>query len=82
LLLTGGGDGIMVVAFVTISFLICTARWHPEMQFVICAIVVIQDIWVSASNLSLLKSHFGGQIVKENRIVNTHSFHADHIGSR
>jgi len=40
------------------------------MQFVICAIVVYQDVWVSASDLRFLKRHYGGQIVKKNSIVN------------
>jgi hypothetical protein len=67
----GGADGIMLVTFVTFIFVILAAPWHPEMQIVICAIVVYRYFSVSASDLRILKRHFGGQIVKKNCIVNT-----------
>jgi len=76
----GGGDGIAIVAFITFIFVIPTAPWHHEIKFVICAIVVYRDVWVSASDLRLLKRHFGGQIIRKNSIVNTRCFHADHLG--
>jgi hypothetical protein len=75
----GGGDSI---AFVTFIFEMPTAPWHPEVQFVIRAIVVCQDVWLSASNVRFLKRHFGGQTVKKNSIVNTRCFCADHHGWR
>jgi len=78
----GGADGIVLVAFVTFIFVIPAAPWHPEMKFVIRAIVVYRDVWVSASDLRLLKRHFGGQIVKKNSIVNTRCFRADDHGRR
>jgi len=78
----GGGDGISLVAFITFIFVIPAAPWHPEMQFVICAIVVYRDVWVSASDLRLLKRYFGGQIVKMNRIVKSRCFHADDLCRR
>jgi len=77
-----GVDGMKLVIFVTFIFLISTAPWHPKMQFVIHAIVVHWDVWVSASDLRLLKWHFGGQIVKKNRIVNMRCFHAHDHGRR
>jgi len=52
------------------------------MQFIIHAIIVYQDVWVSASDLRLLKPHFSDQIVKKNSIVNTRCLHADDHGSR
>jgi len=48
------------------------------MKFVIRAIVVHRDVWVSASKLRLLKRYFGGQIIKKNSIVNKCCFQADH----
>jgi len=75
-----GGDGIAIVAFITFVFVIPAATWHPKMKFVIRAIDVYQDVWVSASDLRLLKRHFGGQIIKKNSIVNMPCFHADHHG--
>jgi len=77
LLLTRGGDGIALMAFFSFIYVIRTAPWHPEMQFIINAIVRYRDVCVSASDLGLLKRHFRGQIVKNNRIVNTCCFHAD-----
>ena len=78
----GGWDGIPLVAFITFIFIIPSALWHPEMQFVIHAIVVYRDVWVSASDLRLLKCHFRGQIVQKNSIVNTSCFHTDDHGRR
>ena len=77
LLPPGGGEGIVLVTFDTLTILIPASPWHPKMQFVICTIVVYRDVWVSACDVRLLKRHFGGQIVKMNRIVNTRCFHAD-----
>ena len=76
----GGGDGIALIFSFTFIFVIATAPWLPEMQFVIQAIVVYREVWVSASDPRLLKRHFGGQIVKKNTIVNTCCFHADDHG--
>jgi hypothetical protein len=56
----GSGVGI---AFVTFIFEIPTAPWHPEMQFMIRAIVVYQDVGVSANVLRSLNRHCGAQIV-------------------
>ena len=70
----------MIVAFITFIFSLPVAPWHPEMKFVIHAIVVYRDVWVSASNLRLLKPHFEGQIIKKISIVNSRCFHADHQG--
>jgi hypothetical protein len=81
-LLAGGGDDIMLFSFVVFTFVFTTAPWHLEMQFVIHAIVVYQDVWVNASDLTFLKRHFGGQIVKINSIVNKLFFNADHHGRR
>jgi hypothetical protein len=75
----GGGNSI---GFVTVIFGITTAPWHPEIYFVIHAIVVYRDVWVSDSDLRFLKRHFGGQIVKKKSIVNTRCFHTDHHGRR
>jgi hypothetical protein len=75
-----GVDGIAIVAFITFIFIIPTAPRHPEMKFVICAIVVYLDVWVSASDLRLHKRHIGGQIVMKNSIVNPRCFQADHHG--
>jgi hypothetical protein len=52
------------------------------MQFVILAMGVFWDVWVSASDLRFLKSQFGCQIVKINSIVNKCGFHADEHGRR
>ena len=76
----GGGDGIAIIAFITFIFVIPAAPWHPEMKFVTRSIVVYQDVWVSTSNLRLLKRHFRGQIIKKNSIVTTGCFHADYHG--
>jgi len=73
----GGGDGIAFVSFVTFITMIPGAPWHPKMQFVIRASVDYWHVWVSASGLCLFKGHIGGQIVKENIIVNPRCFHAD-----
>jgi hypothetical protein len=78
----GGGDGIALVAFVTFIFEIPATPWHPEMQFVIRAIVIYRDVWVSACELKLLNRHFGGQIVEKNSIGNTCCFPADDHGRR
>jgi hypothetical protein len=59
-----------------------TAPWHPEMQYMMRAIVVYWDVWDSASNLSFLKRHYRGQTVKKNSIVNPRCFHADYHGRR
>jgi len=75
--LAGGGDVIALIMYFTLIFVIPAAYWHPEMQFVIAAIVVYWDFWVSASDLRILKCHFWGQVVKTNSIVNTPCFHAD-----
>ena len=81
-LLAGGGDGIAPVAFIALVFVIPTAPWHAEMHFVICGIVVYQDVRVSGSDLRLLKRYFGDQIVKKNTIVNMRCFHVDDHGRR
>jgi hypothetical protein len=47
---------------------------------VIGAIVVDRDVWVSASDLRILKCHFEGQIVNNNSILNTRFSHADNHG--
>jgi len=75
--LGGGRDSIVVIAFVTCTFAIPADTCHPEMQFIIGAIVSYRDVWVSASDLRFLKHQFGGQIVKKNGIVNIRCFHAD-----
>jgi hypothetical protein len=54
----GGGDGIILVDFVSFIVVILAAPWHPEMNFVIHTIVVYRDDAVSASDLRLLKRHF------------------------
>jgi hypothetical protein len=77
-----GGDGLVIVDFITFIFLIPAATWHPEIKYVIHAIIVYQDVLVGASDLSLLKCHFLDQIIKKNRIVNTHFFHANRHGRR
>ena len=76
----GGGDGITLVAFITFILPIPAATWHPDMQYVICAIVVYRVVCLSASDLKFLKHHVGGQIVMKNRIINTPCFHADDHG--
>ena len=73
----GGGDGIALVAFVTSIFIIPAARWHPNIQFVICAIVAYRDVSVSSYNVCLLTQHFAGQMVEKNRIRNMRCCHAD-----
>jgi hypothetical protein len=73
----GSGDGITLVAVVTLIFVIHSATWHFKMQFIICAIVVYWDVSVSASDLRLLKHYFKAEIVKKNYIVNSRFFHAD-----
>jgi len=80
LLPTGGADGIGLVTLFTFIFVIPAAPWHPEMQFVIHAIVVYRNGWVSPSDLRFLKHHFGGQIVNKNSIVNTSCLHANDHG--
>jgi len=77
--LASGGDGNALVAFITLIFVMPAASWHPEMQFVIHAFVAY---WVSSSDLRLLKSHTGGQLVKNDSIVHTRSFHTDDHGRR
>jgi hypothetical protein len=57
--------------------LIPAVPWHTEKRFVIHPIVVYQDDLVSASDLRLLKCHFGGHILKQNGIGNTRCFHPD-----
>jgi hypothetical protein len=76
----GGGVSIAHVAFITFIFVISSAPWHPVMKFVIRTIVVDRDVWVSASDLMLLKRHFGGEIIKKNSIVRTHCIYADYHG--
>jgi len=71
------GDGIALLIFVTIIFIIPTAPWHREMQLIIRAIVAYRDVWVSASDSKCLKRHFRGQIVKKNGIANTRLFCAE-----
>jgi len=78
----GGVDGIALIASLTILFEIPGASCNPEMQFVIRAIVVYPDVWVSPSDLTRLKRHFGRRIVKKDSIVHTHCFRADHDGRR
>jgi len=78
----GGGDGIALVDFVTFDFVIPATPLLPEMEFVIRAIVVYRDVWVSASDLRLLMRYFRGLIVKMKRIANTRCFHADDLGRR
>jgi len=80
--LAGGGDGIALVTFATIIFIIPAAPWHHEMPFIIHAIVGYWDVSVSASDLRLLKRHVGGQIVKKNSIVKTRCFNTDDHGRR
>jgi hypothetical protein len=46
------------VTFVTFIFVNPSAPWHPEMKFLVRAVVVYRNGWVSASDLRLLKSHF------------------------
>jgi hypothetical protein len=75
----GSGNCIALVTFI---FEMPATPWHPEMQFVILAIVVYWNVLVSASDLRFLKRHFGGQIVKKNSIVNMRCFHTDHHGRR
>jgi hypothetical protein len=57
----GGADGITQVAFITFIFGMRTVPWHPEIKFVIGAIVVYQAVLVSNSNYRLFKRQFGGQ---------------------
>jgi hypothetical protein len=78
----GNGDEIAHVAFITFTVIITPAPWHPEMKFVIHAIVVYWDVSVSASDLRLLKHHLRGQIIKKYTIVNTHCLHTNHHGRR
>ena len=52
------------------------------MQFDIRAIDIRRDVWVSASDLRLLKRHFGGRMVKKNGIVNTCCCQAEDHGRR
>jgi len=73
----GGGDDL---TFITFMLIIAAAPWHADMQFVIRAIVVYRDVWVSASDLRVLKRPFGGQIVNRDRIVSTHCTRADDHG--
>jgi hypothetical protein len=73
----GGWDGIVLVAFVTFIFVILAAPWHPELKGPLHAIVVQQDVWVSASDLWMLKRLIGRPIIKMNSTVNTCRFHAD-----
>jgi len=80
--LAGSGDDNLRIAFINIIFVIPAAPWYPEMLFLISAIVVYGDVWVSASNLRLLRHHFGGQIVKTTRIVNMSFLHPDDHGRR
>jgi hypothetical protein len=40
----GGGDRIAHIAFITFIFVISAAAWHPEMKFVIRAIVLYRDV--------------------------------------
>jgi hypothetical protein len=75
--LAGDGDDIALVDFVTFIIVILAANWHPKKRFVIRTIVFYRDIWVSSSDLRLLKRHLGGQTVKKNSIVNTRCFRAD-----
>ena len=77
-----GGEGITLVAFVTFIFGFPAAPWHPEMQFIMHAMVGWRDIGVSASDLRLRKHHLGGQIVKQNGIVNRRKFHTVDHGRR
>jgi len=80
--LAGGGDVIALFAFITFIFELPAAPSIPEMQFVICAIVVDRDVWFSASDLRIIKRHFGRQIGNMNSIINTSYFCADDHGRR
>ena len=75
-----GGDGIMLVAFVTFIYVIPAAPWHPEMQWVNRAIAVNRDVWVSVADPTVLERPLGDQIVKKNSIVSMPFFHADDYG--
>jgi len=77
-----GAEGIELIASVTFIFVIPAVCRHPNMQFVIHAFVVSQDVWVSASDRRHIKCHFGDQIVKMNGIINTCHLHADNHGRR
>jgi hypothetical protein len=57
--LAGGVDGIALVASLTIVLEISGGSCHAELQFIIRAIVVYWDVWDIASDLRLLKHHFG-----------------------
>jgi hypothetical protein len=78
--LAGGGDAIALISLVTFIIVIPSAPWHPEMQFAMHTVVFNQGGLVSASNLRLLKHHFGDQIIKKNRIVKMHFIHSDDHG--
>jgi hypothetical protein len=64
-----GGDGIAHVTLVTFIFVIPPTPWHQNTQFVICAIIVYQDVWVSVADHGFLMCRFGGQIFKKASIV-------------
>jgi hypothetical protein len=59
-LLPGAVNGIAIVAFVTFILVVPHAPWNPEIQFVICVIVVSQDVWLSAFELRFPKRLLGG----------------------
>jgi len=46
--------------FCHLHFIFPIAPWHSERYFPIHAIIVCCDVWVSASDLKLLKPHFRG----------------------
>jgi len=75
----GGGEGMVCVAVITVIFILTTGPLHPNMQYVICEIVVNRGVGVTSSNIRLLTSHFGGQLSKMHLIVNMSCIHgADH----
>jgi hypothetical protein len=58
----------------SVSFVISTGHWYPEIQFVILAIVVNQDAFVRAADLRFLMCHYGGHILQKSSIVTTCGF--------
>jgi len=78
----GCGDGIALVNCITLIVVILAAPWHPEMQLVVRTFDVYRDIWLSASDLRLLKRHLEAQKVKKKSIVNIRHFRADDLSRR
>jgi hypothetical protein len=56
----GVWDVIAPVCFILFLLPTLAAPGHPELKFVICAIVVYTDVWVSASDVRLFKFHCAG----------------------